>query len=284
MLRQSFDGVVLNQRSTRRFLEVSESFCKMTGYPRDELIGRTSVELGLVDPNGTHATSVRRADSGLEGLYETKLFCKDGEERWVEFSHQLLEGDLVLTIARDVTARRGLEEDLRRMAHTDSLTGVYTRRRFEEKVERALRESRKSGDTVTLLLVDLDHFKCVNDEHGHHVGDEVLRAVASTLKGVVSDTDFIGRLGGDEFAVLLVGPEPGAAQRVVDDFTSALDALSVCRVAISASVGIAAATQPGDDFERLRRTADRAMYADKRRKGVAAAPRKRTQATAAGTE
>lgn len=265
LLRRSFDGIVLNARASRRMIEVSDAFCRMTGYERAELLGRTSVELGLVDAHGTRDVATQQADAGQEGLYETRMTCKDGTTKWVEFSHQLIGADYVLTIIRDVTRRKGLEEDLRRMADTDPLTGVLNTRRFHEEVERALLESHRFGDEVTLLLVDVDHFKAINDTYGHPAGDVALQQVAGALSGALRDTDFVGRVGGDEFAALLTRPHPGAAERVIRTFRRALQVRRAGLPPLRASVGMAFVTDATITVDDLYAVADRALYLDKAR-------------------
>jgi diguanylate cyclase (GGDEF)-like protein/PAS domain S-box-containing protein len=117
VLQRSSDGIVLNARDSQWILEASDSFCALTGYAREELLGRTSVELGLVDDDEPRAAVLGRAQAGLTGVYETRLRRKHGEVRLVEYSHTFVEGnDLVLTVVRDVTARRQLEDANRRFA------------------------------------------------------------------------------------------------------------------------------------------------------------------------
>jgi diguanylate cyclase (GGDEF)-like protein/PAS domain S-box-containing protein len=267
LLRNSFDGVTLNARKSQWLIEVSDSFCELTGYAREELLGRTSVELGLVDPDETRAEATENAEEGREGLYETRLRRKDGVERWVEFSHQLLGDDYVLTIIRDVTKRRAIERQLRHMAHTDPLTGLFNRRRFRDEVERELRVARRVEESISLLLVDLDRLKEVNDEHGHQVGDRALCAVARGLKEATRETDIIGRIGGDEFAVLLTRSDAAGPKRVVEQLNRSLNASGAFTgmrdVAIEVSVGIATSNGQPEGYESLLAQADRAMYAEK---------------------
>jgi len=104
--------------------------------------------------------------------------------------------------------RRALEAQLVELANHDGLTGLFNRHRFEEELGAFLARSRRYGHTATLLLLDLDRFKPINDTHGHATGDAVLRAVAATLTAQVRDSDVVGRLGGDEFAVLLLNASP----------------------------------------------------------------------------
>ncbi|MCE5289525.1 MAG: PAS domain-containing protein [Nocardiaceae bacterium] len=104
LLRRAHDAVVLCTRGGM-YLEVSDSFCTLTGYRREELLGQTSITLGLVDPNGMRRAVTSDVHSGIEGLYENTIVRKDGARRKVEFSHQFLDGGYTLVIIRDTSRR-----------------------------------------------------------------------------------------------------------------------------------------------------------------------------------
>lgn len=267
VLRGSLDAIVLNARKSRWILELSDSFEALTGYRREEMIGRTSIEVGLVEFDEARRESTRRADEGSGGVYETRLRRKDGELRWIQYTQQLLGRDFVLSIIRDITERKALEDELRLLADTDALTGIFNRRRFEQEAERQIRESRRFGDPVTLVVLDLDDFKAINDRHGHQTGDAVLCAVAQALRQAVRETDVIGRIGGDEFAALLTRSTPAGAERVIVDLLAALGTGApeiLGDAPLRASIGAATASGPGLDYDALLSTADRDMYARKR--------------------
>jgi PAS domain S-box-containing protein len=106
LLRGAFDPIALNARDSQEFLEVSDSFCTLTGFSREELLGRTSTELALVAPDQLRTEIQRRVSEGRAGLYETRLRRKGGEIRVVELSHTLVQANqLVLTVIRDITGR-----------------------------------------------------------------------------------------------------------------------------------------------------------------------------------
>ncbi len=269
LLRGSFDGIVLSDSNSEWILAVSDSFEVLSGYSRDELVGRTSVELELVRDDEVHRRSASHAKAGLEGMYETILRRKDGTLRWVEFSQQLISNEFVLTIVRDSTERKRMEEGLRAFAEYDELTGIFNRRRFQEEVERHLREAKRFGDPLTLLLIDIDGFKRINDTYGHHTGDKALQVVADALRGAVRETDLIGRLGGDEFVTLLTRADPRGVDRVVEAFRRSLrleDEASGASFGLAASIGVATSDGATDSCESLLRRADRAMYEEKARK------------------
>jgi diguanylate cyclase (GGDEF)-like protein len=145
--------------------------------------------------------------------------------------------------------------DLARLSRTDALTGVLNRRGFEDRLDAEIAENR---GPVTLVLIDLDDFKSVNDTHGHAAGDELLRWVAQTTAGVVRHIDAVARLGGDEFAVLL----PGSAR--ADALEPATRIQEVLSERISATAGLATFPLDGSDREELHRHADAELYDGKR--------------------
>ncbi len=157
-------------------------------------------------------------------------------------------------------------DQTRHRAHHDSLTGLCNRAQFEEQLTRQLEDATRSGVRGALLAIDLDGFKAVNDGHGHGIGDQVLRAVASRLRATVRMSDLAARLGGDEFLVLLPDIDAESALRLADRIVEELsqpygDDLPP----VTASVGIA--TFPADDAagaSGLLEQADRALYAAKR--------------------
>jgi two-component system cell cycle response regulator len=162
-----------------------------------------------------------------------------------------------------------LYEDARRLATTDALTGLLNRRAFIEAVEREQARSDRHAYPLSLLLLDVDHFKRINDEHGHAVGDVVLQGVARVLESVARRSDFVARWGGEEFVVAL--PQTGeagarvAAERVRRTLSAATHKAPDCNpLQVTASIGIASSEAPWS-IDMLIRAADEAMYAAKAR-------------------
>jgi diguanylate cyclase (GGDEF)-like protein len=160
--------------------------------------------------------------------------------------------------------RKRLEAELLRLARHDSLTGLPNRVLFHEHLEHALARTRRGGDDLAVLCIDLDHFKHVNDTLGHPIGDRLLQTVSERLKECVRDTDVVARLGGDEFAVVAVaaGQPVGAvvlAERIIAALSKPFD-LDGHHVVIGGSVGIAFAPSDGLESDTLMRAADLALY------------------------
>jgi diguanylate cyclase (GGDEF)-like protein len=176
---------------------------------------------------------------------------------------------LLLAAARTFVSFRQVQRlaDARRQAHTDELTGLHNRRALYERA--ADRLAQPGRDRLALLLIDLDRFKEINDALGHHVGDELLRAVGDRLAARTSPHDTLARLGGDEFALLTVlaaGDDPKrVAQRLLQRLAEPVDLDGVI-VRIGASVGIARHPEHGTELATLLRRADVAMYEAKRRR------------------
>lgn len=155
-----------------------------------------------------------------------------------------------------------LRQQLSALAATDSLTGCLNQRAFAHAVTAVFGADAKPGQ-VALLAFDVDHFKQINDEHGHVVGDEVLRALGHCLRGLIRHGDVAGRLGGDEFAVLCPDGGIDAAIRLAERVRAAAATLPL-PVTPTLSVGICGMQTAAGDAETLRRRADRALYAAKR--------------------
>lgn len=168
-------------------------------------------------------------------------------------------------LARVLIERNAAERELARRALQDSLTGLPNRTSLTEALTRDLARSTRDGIPLSVLFIDLDGFKAVNDTHGHAAGDELLTAVARRLESSVRGADLATRLAGDEFVVVCPGTSLADAKATADRITRSLGepfALSCAEVTISAGVG-AAQARPDDDVDRLLHRADAAMYAAK---------------------
>jgi len=169
-----------------------------------------------------------------------------------------LEGLASLIVIRAERARV-----LRQVMDRDSLTGLLNHARFKDRVADELGRSRRTGSTFSLCLLDLDHFKRVNDTNGHLCGDRVLRTLAHSLQGTLRQTDVIARYGGEEFAVLLVGTDATRAQIVMDKVRTSFEQLKFdgpeTSFSVTVSVGVSS-EQMGSSVEGLIGRADEALY------------------------
>jgi diguanylate cyclase (GGDEF)-like protein len=171
-------------------------------------------------------------------------------------------------ILTDITVRKRLEERLRQLATTDHLTGLHNRRYFLELTQRELARYKRYGLVFCLMVIDIDHFKGVNDEHGHMAGDLVLKELASGCVRRLRANDLMGRVGGEEFAAVLVESgllqAAGVAERLRAMAERQQFHVAGQEVRVTISVGVAQ-VRPADDLTALLRRADEAMYEAKRK-------------------
>jgi diguanylate cyclase (GGDEF)-like protein/PAS domain S-box-containing protein len=171
----------------------------------------------------------------------------------------------LLAVVVDITEQKRTEAQIAFMAHHDLLTGLANRALFMKKIEEAGARLRRSGEAFTVLILDLDRFKNVNDSLGHPAGDALLKKIAQRLRPLLRETDVLSRIGGDEFAIIQVGeasPRERAialASKIVDVITQPHE-ISGNRVSIGTSIGIAMAPKDGSDPDELIKKADLALY------------------------
>ncbi len=170
----------------------------------------------------------------------------------------------VLSVAYDITLRREAEEFVRHLAHFDVLTDLPNRTQLFERLDEDLRTAVRTGRGVVIALIDLDHFKRVNDALGHHVGDDLLIKMAARLRRLTRPTDLVARLGGDEFVLVLTDIDrPDELQRRIAAVMSAVSEPIICfghEIVVTASVGLAMSPDAGRDPTTLLQHADTAMY------------------------
>lgn len=195
--------------------------------------------------------------------------------RWVQsIRHRMPDGCMVV-LRSDITHFKERERAAELLAQHDALTGLPNRRVLNDRLLQAVARARRSGEIVAVLLLDLDDFKPVNDQHGHDAGDEVLRLTASRLKACLRITDTVARYGGDEFVVIAecgaaTADVSAVAAKISDAIARPIPAMwssdvDAPAVHISCSIGISQYPRDGDDPDTLIRLADAAMYEAKPR-------------------
>lgn len=276
VLDNILDGVITVDMNSRigSFNAAAE---RIFGYAAAEVVGK---EVGMLMPTpyrDQHVGHVQRyLDTGQKrniGMSREQVGRrKDGSTFPMEISlSEIKDGGIrrFTGIVRDITERKCLEEKILHLAHHDALTNLPNRSLFHDRLCQALITARRDGVRVGLMLVDLDNFKPVNDNHGHQMGDLLLKEVAVRLQECLRDSDTAARLGGDEFVVLLPSIdriEDGAvvAEKILHRlrYPFELEGESLC---ITASIGVAANGLPDCDEKRLVRMADIALYQAKAR-------------------
>jgi len=255
-------------------IDVNPTFSRITGYTRDEIVGRKPSIL----QSGRHdAGFYRDMWNALQehGHWSGEVWNrrKSGEvfPEWIEINAVPDDkGNVRRWVAQfnDISEKKNAEEQIWRQANFDVLTNLPNRSMFHDRLGQEIKQARRKGKRLALLFLDLDRFKEVNDTLGHDMGDLLLKHVALRLKESVRDSDTIARLGGDEFIIILNELQESAvvgtiAQKILDRLATPF-MLKANSVFVSASLGITLYPDDGDNLEVLMKNADQAMYAAKR--------------------
>jgi len=272
-LASSSNGIMITRSDAddHSIVYVNPAFERITGYRADEVIGlegRFLVRDDLAQPELEHIRSALRGKR--EGQATLRNYRKDGSLFWNEL-HIAPVRDLTggatthfVSVINEVSERVRYQHALEYQANHDSLTGLANRNLLNDRIEQAIAWAKRNGHVIGVMLLDLDHFKLINDASGHSAGDALLKEVAHRLTACVRETDTVARLGGDEFVIILTDlPQPGDVDRIAEKILSTLSRPTevVGRdVFVTASIGVSLYPRDGDHGEILLRYADMAMY------------------------
>lgn len=195
-------------------------------------------------------------------------FRVEGEVRYINVNVSIIKNKKetvgYLIAFEDFTEREGLKHRLTEIANTDELTGLNNRRRFNECAEEAVQQARVEREKLSVLMMDLDFFKKINDSYGHHGGDAVLRDFAGMLSDAFSGTDIVGRIGGEEFAVVMLNTDAVRACDKAEEFRKTVAEKTVefgeKSISFTVSIGVAELNEATADFDALINSADHALY------------------------
>ncbi len=264
----AFEGLMIHRDGI--IIDVNAAFTGMVGLPMDQIIGRSVLDFAA-QQDIAHVKE--RLATSRNDLEECAFRAANGTVLTVEVLARDIEygGKPAKVVAlRDISERKKAAEQLEYLAHHDPLTGLANRSLLRARISAAIALAEKSGESLALLLLDLDRFKAVNDLHGHSMGDQVLVRVAARLRAAARGAEIIARLGGDEFVILLTA-EAGAeaaraaevAQRVIASLTEPFE-VGASFLQINTSIGVSLYPQHGADADELLKNADTALYSAKR--------------------
>lgn len=256
----NLDALVYMKDANRRFVYANKHLADTFGKPVEEIIGRLDHELmPKAVADAFWEKDIQILASGQRYAGEESLIDAKGQlhHYWsVVVPWSGFDGvPATVGLVTDITELHALKEELQRQTRTDSLTGIANRRSFFEHAESEFARSRRHGLPLSLIAIDIDHFKRINDHYGHPVGDVVLRDFADCAQQILRTEDLCARTGGEEFCILLPDTELNAAIVIAERIRVATAACHPCpehpNLTITASFGIAALEERTTNFDTL---------------------------------
>lgn len=277
LIAEYSSDVIARVRPDMTFSYISPSAERLFRRPVRDTIGHHVAEFILPDDLPTLLEGSKRVAQGEADVTLTvRVIRGDGSLLWVEVASRVIgdpgtgaNNDRAV-IMRDVSDRKALENELRAMAMKDGLTGLANRRAFDDALLNEWKRTLRERSQMSLLLIDIDHFKAFNDAHGHQVGDDCLRGVAAALQSVAKRPgDLVARYGGEELAIILSGCSINAAEALAEVARAAVEELGiphgptlggVVTVSIGAATALARDGGSAEMPHTLLSKADRALY------------------------
>lgn len=249
---------------------VNPAFERLMGYSAEEVMGQNPKILQGPDTDDKTRYQMRKAmRAGRPIRTQILNYDKYGNELWLDINMVPLfdeNGELAYyaAIERDLTEYKRLQTHLESMANTDSLTGLSNRQAFLHRAEKEFSRARRYARMLSVVMIDVDHFKTINDRYGHGVGDEVLRQVSAICQCSLRGSDLLGRIGGEEF-VLLLPDTPLAnaiyvAERMREQLAKTPIDIDGLIITTTASFGVASLSDVDINFNSILERADEAMY------------------------
>ena len=258
----AFEGIIIH--SNGRIIDGNKAVEEILGYSLKAIIGQNLQD--FVEPEYQDFVTKKIAACSTEP-FELVALNKQNEKLILEVraTETPLQGKQVgVFIIRDITKRKQAEERLHMLATTDPLTKACNRRHFQELAEDELRKSQRFDHPLTLMLLDIDFFKDINDSYGHTVGDEVIQAIMPVCQDQLRDVDIIGRFGGDEFSIIMPETNSEGATLVAERLRASLADIAIFHenqiINISVSIGIASLDRETIHYTELVKQADKALY------------------------
>jgi diguanylate cyclase (GGDEF)-like protein/PAS domain S-box-containing protein len=277
LLADQANDVIWTMSLEGRFTYVSPSVLRLRGYTADEVLQQSLPEAicpgSIPTVQAGFAAAFQEIQTGSSAppqYFEIEQPCKDGSSVWTEATARVMYDKEhrplgLVGVTRDITERRRLQAKLEEQATKDGLTGINNRRRFLELANNEIKRAQRLKHPLALALIDLDHFKHINDAYGHAAGDQVLQGLTSICLKNIREIDIFARFGGDEFVLLLPETTAGQARAVIERVRGALESHPLVynqhNLRITLSSGITALSDGAEvHFDLLLEQADQALY------------------------
>lgn len=265
---------ILLLKNDKTIYKANETFAEMHGFASAEEMSGLPIQQLHVSKDSYKQFTEAAKDAFMKKKtleMDCKVKKKDETEFWITITGKPLNSDErkeapnAIWVVKDITKRKENEKNLQTLARTDSLTGVFNRRYFMILLDREIKKHKRYKRPLSVLMLDIDYFKKINDNHGHFIGDKAIKHFAEVCKEEIRETDILARLGGEEFAIVLLESEIENSVKIAERIREKLIKSSIANTQIpnmTTSIGVASLKE-GQSLDDLVREADELLYKGK---------------------